>query len=127
MDNLLGENLRLIYIEWVDTIGDPDNGWKDEDDTEAFFERDDNIVRECGFLYNEDDEYIYFVGKYMPSIQSPVTTAHRTKIPKRWILTRQEFEYEPTKDYIKMLLEEYHEDIKDKAINLLKNQENDKA
>jgi len=99
MQNLLHEKLKLVYIEWVDTIGDPDNGWKSEDDSDSFFDREDNIVRETGFVWAEDTDYICLVGKYMPSLDL-VLSAHRTKIPKRWILKRVEFEYVPTMDFL---------------------------
>jgi len=92
---LFHEDLVLVYVEWVDTIGDTDNGWKSEEDAEEFFERDDNIVRETGFIYAEDKDYLYLVGKYMPAADNNLT-AHRTKLPKKWILKRIEFKYKPT-------------------------------
>lgn len=86
------DDLKLVYVEWVDTIGDPDNGWKDEEGSDDFFERDDNIVRESGFIWCEDDDYICLVGKYMPSIYNTLS-AYRTKIPKKWILKIIELKY----------------------------------
>ena len=79
---------EIIYIEWVDTIGDPEQGWKDSDSTDDFFSREDNVVREVGFVWDEDENYLCLVGKYMPSEESSVLTAHRTKIPKAWIIKR---------------------------------------
>jgi hypothetical protein len=108
MENLLGEKLKLVYLEWIDTIGDSDNGWKCQEDTDSFFERDDNIVRETGFLWGEDADFVYLVGKYMPSPEN-ILSAHRTKIPKKWILTFQVLDYVPFADpisYIGMDLEE---------------------
>jgi hypothetical protein len=99
MENLLHENLKLVYIEWVDTIGDSNNGWKTERGTDSFFGRRDNIVREAGFVWAEDEDYICLVGKYMPSWEE-VFSAHRTKIPKRWILKREEYDYTPNPDFI---------------------------
>jgi len=99
MQNLLHDKLKLVYIEWVDTIGDPDNGWKSEEDSDAFFEREDNIVRETGFVWVEDDDYICLVGKYMPGLENTIS-AHRTKIPKRWILKREEFDYIPSGNFL---------------------------
>jgi hypothetical protein len=77
-----------VYIEWVDTIGDPDGGWKDTEGTDDFFERNDNIVRELGFVWDEDDDFICLISKWMPSDDIPIT-AGRTKIPKKWIIKRQ--------------------------------------
>ena len=115
MQNFLHENLKLTYVEWVDTIGDGDNGWKSEELSDEFFERDDNIVREVGFLWSEDDDYLYLVGKYMPSYTESLS-AHRTKIPKAWILKRQTYKYKPTKDFKR----DEFEDIDDKAVKAIK-------
>ena len=125
MQNFLHENLRLLYIEWVDTIGDSTNVWKGENDTDEFFEREDNIVRETGFLWSEDDDYIYLVGKYMPSGYE-VLSAHRTKIPKRWILTRQEYQYNPSRDIIKEE-REYLEGKAEIAISSVLNNKNNSS
>jgi hypothetical protein len=115
MDNFLHENLRLVYLEWVDTIGDPDNGWKMEDETDEFFDREDNIVRETGFLWYEDKDYVYLVGKYMPSLVETLSS-HRTKIPKKWILKRQEFKYKPSRDFKR----EEEDDLEEKAVKAIK-------
>jgi hypothetical protein len=96
VQNFFHKDLELIYVEWVDTIGDPDSGWKNEEDSEEFFEREDNIVRETGFVFSEDKDYLYLIGKYMPGRENNLS-AHRTKIPKRWILRRTTFSYKPTK------------------------------
>lgn len=114
MENFLHENLKLIYVEWIDTIGDGDNGWKSEDMTDEFFERDDNIVRETGFLWYEDKNYLYLVGKYMPS-RTEALSAHRTKIPKAWIQTRQILKYKPTKDFFK----EEFDDLGEKTVKAI--------
>lgn len=82
---------KLIYIEWVDTIGDPENGWKDPESTDDFFDRTDNIVKEVGFVYSEDEDYICLIGSYMPG-DIPLTRS-RTKIPKKWVLKRKELRY----------------------------------
>ena len=116
MENLLHENLKLTYIEWVDTIGDGDNGWKNEDQTDDFFEREDNIVREVGFLWYEDDDYLYLVGKYMPSLNETLS-AHRTKVPKAWILKRQAYRYKPTRDFRR----EEKDDLEEKTVKAIKN------
>ena len=80
--------MKLVYIQWVDTIGDPESGWKDEEGTADFFERTDNVVHETGFVHSEDKDYLNLVSKYMPSDECQLT-AGRTKIPKKWILQRK--------------------------------------
>jgi hypothetical protein len=82
---------NLIFIKWVDVCGDPEHGWKDENSTVEFFERKDNIVKEVGFVFSEDDDYINLIGAYMPSDDIGLTR-HRTKIPKKWILKRIELQ-----------------------------------
>lgn len=78
--------LDLIFVKWVDTIADPEAGWKDAESTDEFFERDDNIVHELGFLWDENDDYLFLISSWMPG-DVPITR-NRTKIPKRWILSR---------------------------------------
>jgi hypothetical protein len=114
MENFLHENLKLVYVEWIDTIGDGNNGWKNEDQTDEFFERDDNIVRETGFIWYEDNDYLYLVGKYMPS-NDECLSAHRTKIPKAWIQKREIFEYTPTRDLFKE-----EEELEEKTVKAIK-------
>lgn len=87
IQNLTFDKLEMIYVEWVDIVGDPQNGWKDDVDSDKFFEREDNLVKEVGFLWAENDEYIYLVGKYMPG--DVYLSAHRTIIPKGCIKYRE--------------------------------------
>ena len=82
------KKLDVVYIKWVDTIGDPEGGWKDPEQTDDFFDREDNVVEEVGFVWSEDDDFLCLISKWMPSDDIPIT-AGRTKIPKRWILDRQ--------------------------------------
>lgn len=83
-------NLKPVYIEWVDTIGDPETNWKNQEDTDDFFDREDNVVKEVGFIWTENEDYLCLVGKYMPSDDISVTlSSGRTKIPKKWILKRK--------------------------------------
>lgn len=80
-------NLKPVYIEWVDTIGDPETNWKNQEDTDDFFDREDNVVKEVGFIWSENEDYLCLVGKYMPSDDISVTlSSGRTKIPKKWII-----------------------------------------
>ena len=79
--------LEVIYIKWIDTVGDPANGWKDEEGTDDFFDRDDNVAEEVGFVWKEDDDYLCLCSGIMPG--DYYLTKHRTKIPKRWILERK--------------------------------------
>jgi hypothetical protein len=82
--------LEAVYIKWVDTVGDPENGWKDAEQTNEFFGRDDNVVEEVGFVWYEDDDYVNLCGGWMPG-EAPLTK-HRTKIPKKWVILRKNLE-----------------------------------
>lgn len=89
-DSIVMVNLKPVYIEWVDTIGDPETNWKNQEDTDDFFDREDNVVKEVGFIWFENEDYLCLVGKYMPSDDISVTlSSGRTKIPKKWILKRK--------------------------------------
>jgi hypothetical protein len=79
---------KLVFIKWVDAVGDPENGWKDPDGTAEFFERTDNVCFETGFIFSEDKDYINLVSGYMPG-EVPLYH-HRMKIPRRWIIERKE-------------------------------------
>jgi len=82
------KKLPAVYVEWVDTIADPENGWKDIEATGEFFDRDDNIARQIGFIFEETDDYLCLVSGYMPSEEMPIYM-FRIKIPKKWILKMQ--------------------------------------
>lgn len=82
------DNLKLVYIEWRDVASDNENIWKDETNTSLFFEREDNLVKETGFVWSEDDDNLYLVVRYMPG--DCILSAGRTIIPKAWIKNRQE-------------------------------------
>lgn len=77
----------IVYIEWVDTIADTEGGWKDEENTNEFFERTDNVVYQVGLLWSEDQDYINLVTMVMDG-EEPLISG-RVKIPKRWVLCRK--------------------------------------
>lgn len=94
------DRLTPVYIKWVDTISDSDDFWKNTDQTNDFFERQDNIVHEVGFIWSEDEEFICLISKYFPSEDEEVTlTCGRTKIPKKWILERKDFKTNSDKQH----------------------------
>ena len=78
--------MDIIYIKWVDTISDPEEGWKNDEHTNDFFDRDDNIAEDVGFIWDETEDYLCIISSYMPG-EFPLTR-NRTKIPKKWILSR---------------------------------------
>ncbi len=87
------------YIKWVDTITDSDDYWKTVEQTNDFFDRTDNIVHEVGFIWNEDEDFLYLISKYLPSEEDDnlTLTSGRSKIPKKWILERTEIKTKQNK------------------------------
>ena len=85
-------DLVPVFIRWVDTITDSEDNWKNLDQTNEFFERNDNMVYEVGFIWKEDKDFLYLISKYLPSEEDDelTLTSGRTKIPKKWILERVE-------------------------------------
>jgi hypothetical protein len=79
---------KMVYIEWMDIVADPDAGWKNPLDTSDFFARKDNLVKEIGFLCGEDKKNIYLVSRFMPS-DIAFLTGSRTIIPKSCIVKRK--------------------------------------
>jgi len=85
----------MIWVHWVDAVGDPENGWKDQERTDEFFDRRDNHGYEVGFLWHEDDEYLDMISGLMPGEDN--MTHHRFKLPKAWIVERKELTFKKTK------------------------------
>ena len=85
---------KCVYIEWIDTVSDPETAWKSVDETEEFFDRTDNVAKEVGFVFSEDEDYINIVSCYMPGNDIDLTR-NRTKIPKRWITKLVELNTNP--------------------------------
>jgi hypothetical protein len=90
------EQFDLVYVEWVDVVSDPENGWCDPERTDEFFDRDDMVVKEVGFVWKETEHFLCLLSRYMPSDDVTVT-GHRTKIPKAWILYRENIVIKPHK------------------------------
>jgi len=83
--------LPIIYIEWFDTVSDSENKWKSTEDTNNFFNEVSNVITEVGFLWKEDEEYLYLISRYIDG--DNVMTAQRVKIPKAWIKVKQIIKY----------------------------------
>jgi len=84
----MSKKLKAIYVEWVDTVADPENGWKDSEACYDFFDRKDNVCKQVGFIFNENKKYLCLVSMYMPSSELHIF-GMRIKIPKKWILKRK--------------------------------------
>ena len=79
--------MDVVFVKWADTVGDSENMWKDIESSSEFFDRDDNIAEEVGFVLAEDDENLCLCSGWMPG-DVPITR-NRTKIPKRCIIEQR--------------------------------------
>jgi hypothetical protein len=108
------KHFKLVFVTWCDCVGDPEHIWKNMDQTCEFFERKDNVVCEAGFVFSEDDDFLNLTSRYMPSDEETLTSGARTKIPKKWILSRVELDqYVPKLDIQKDPEEDHDEDMPD--------------
>ena len=81
--------LQCVYVQWIDTVADPESGWKDPEACYDFFDRKDNVCEQVGFIFDETKKYLCLVSMYMPSTETPIY-GMRIKIPKKWILKRKD-------------------------------------
>lgn len=78
------KNVKLIYIEWCDAITYTD-GWIDRESVIEWAKNDDWIIRQAGFLIEENEKYIILAAKYNPQIETNDKYSELTKIPKTWV------------------------------------------
>jgi len=75
----------LIYIQWVDAYDLP-GSWHSLSDIDDLIEGD-WAVEQVGWLYEETDNYIVIINMVSENSDS---FSHATKIPKPWVLHREE-------------------------------------
>jgi len=76
--------MKLIYIEWEDAFA-MGNGWHTEEDIDETLKKN-FIVRETGYVYDENDKYLVIASQYAPESEQ---YGNITKIPKTWIRKRK--------------------------------------
>jgi hypothetical protein len=78
------ENPKLIYVEWLDAISWKD-GWRNKGEIEEWGKSADWLVKQAGYLVDENNKYILLASKYNPQEYGENLYAEITKIPKGWI------------------------------------------
>lgn len=76
--------MELIYIEWHDAF-DYNQGWMNVDDVDEWLD-DDWVVSQCGWVYEETDDYLVLINMCAFGHDS---FSHVTKIPRPWIRKRE--------------------------------------
>jgi len=76
---------KLIYIEWADAY--KTNGSFDKEEVLDWCKKNDYYVYECGWLIEENKEYILFATELSPHYKDNPEITYRglTKVPKTWI------------------------------------------
>jgi hypothetical protein len=80
--------MKLIYLEWQDAH--TQNGWQNEDDIKDFCDDHEFIIKECGWLVEENKRQIV-IGTALKEKtdywDKQILNLH--KIPKTWIKKRK--------------------------------------
>ena len=80
---------KLIYIEWCDAIESQAN-WQSLEVIKYWAKTDNWIVRECGFLLEENKEYILLANRISNPEEDQPQYAGIMKIPSTWIKKKVE-------------------------------------
>ena len=83
------EKYKLIYLEWTDALS-YDVGWIDEDEAFEWAKNEEWIVKQCGWLIEENSKYIVIATKYCHQTRAKSMFSKFSKIPKTWIVKRNE-------------------------------------
>jgi hypothetical protein len=79
---------KAVYIEWIDSFSLSGSSWKDEADIQGLKEGI-LIIREIGFVVDDNENYITLVGGYDQEGCNWEPTYHRdVKIPKGCIMKK---------------------------------------
>lgn len=80
--------MKLVYIEWADAVHNSE--WFPEHLAEAWHDKTQYTIKECGWLVKEDRHGITLASRYKP--QDELTEAQLGGlqwIPKPWIIKRK--------------------------------------
>ena len=78
---------KLKYIEWQDGIT-MSKGWYSKDDLIEWGETEDCIIKQAGYIIEENKKYILLASKYNPQETEDCKFSEVTKIPATWIKKR---------------------------------------
>ncbi len=82
------KKMQLVYIEWCDAITNTE-GWHNLEDAKNWANEEEWIVKQAGFLIEENKKFILLAGQYSPQKETESLFSNLTKIPKTWILKRE--------------------------------------
>ena len=79
---------KVIYIEWIDAITNPN--WMTKQETEDWTDNTDWIIRDVGWLIKETKKYIHIASgwKVADDFTEEQFVNHH-KIPKGWIVKKK--------------------------------------
>ncbi len=81
---------KLIYIEWADTVSSGAE-WITTSELNEWIDDTEWIIKQCGFLIKETEEYILLAGHIKPEDDfTEKQYGHLIKIPKTWVRVRKE-------------------------------------
>lgn len=80
-----GQDAKLIYIEWVDASSN--SNWMSEEDTKVWIAAQNWLVKQVGWLLQEDKRQIVIAGRL--EVDSCQLYGQLQKIPKTWIKKRK--------------------------------------
>ena len=78
--------MKLVYIKWQDASGS--DRWFTPKEAKKWFEAENFIVEQVGWVYEDNNKYIGIVGR---KIDTKVGMLQ--KIPKTWIIKRVYLDY----------------------------------
>jgi hypothetical protein len=87
MGTLKSNKVKLILLEWCDAITSFD-GWTDLDEIIEWGKTEEWIIKQAGYIVEENREYILIASKYNPQRRGD-KYSEITKIPKTWIRKRK--------------------------------------
>ncbi len=82
------QKINLVFVEWCDAVTYND-GWIDKESVLEWALNDDWVIKQSGFLIEENKKYIILASKYNPQEYTENKFSEITKIPKTWIKKRK--------------------------------------
>jgi hypothetical protein len=89
---------KLIYFEWADATHPLDSTWYNDDELKEWAKNDDYWVSQCGWVIEENKEYLLVASQIATITSVHVTEAEQMlaqylKIPKTWIRKLKEIKF----------------------------------
>lgn len=81
--------MKAVYIEWCDAVSYQNKSWLDIDEVKERASNPISIVKQLGFIVEENNKYILLATEITEVEDSPPDLGGVIKIPTTWILKRQ--------------------------------------